>query len=118
MYGHVNNVAYYAYFDSVVNAYLIGKGVLDPAAGKVIGLVAETGCRYFASAAYPEALEVGLRVAHLGNSSVRYELGIFRAGEDAAIAEGFFVHVYVARASRRPTQLPPALREALASIAA
>jgi len=117
MYGHVNNVAYYAYFDTVVNAYLIGEGVLDPAAGDVIGLVVETGCRYFASASYPETLEVGLRVAHLGNSSVRYELGVFRAGEDRAIAEGFFVHVYVDRTSRSPTPLQPPLRDALAALA-
>jgi acyl-CoA thioester hydrolase len=115
-YGHVNNVVYYAYFDSVVNAYLIERGLLDPQGGETIGLVVETGCRYYAPASFPEALEAGLRVAKLGNSSVRYELALFRAGEDQAIAEGFFVHVYVDRASRRPAALPDALRAALAPL--
>ena len=117
IYGHVNNVAYYAYFDTVVNAYLIASGALDIHEGPVIGLVVETGCRYFAPAAFPDRLEGGLRVAHIGNASVRYELAIFREGEDAAIAEGRFVHVYVDRETRRPAPLPDAFRKALEAIA-
>ena len=117
IYGHVNNVAYYAYFDTVVNAYLIASGALDIHEGPVIGLVVETGCRYFAPAAFPDRLEGGLRVARIGNSSVRYELAVFREGEDAAIAEGRFVHVYVDRETRRPAPLPDAFRKALEAIA-
>ena len=117
VYGHVNNVVYYAWFDMIVNAYLVGEGALDIAAGAVIGLVVETQCRYFAPAAFPEALEGALRVARLGSSSVRYELGIFRAGGEDAVAEGHFVHVYVDRATRRPVPLPAPLRAALEKIA-
>ena len=116
-YGHVNNVVYYSYFDTVVNEYLVRRGVLDIAGGPVIGLVVETGCRYSESIAFPEAIEAGLRVARLGNSSVRYEIALFRAGAVAAVAEGFFVHVYVDRETRRPVPLPAPLREALAAIA-
>ena len=115
-YGHLNNVVYYSFFDTAVNAYLIRSGVLDPERSEVIGLVVETGCQYFAPVAYPEPLEVGLRVAHLGRSSVRYELAVFREGEAKATAQGHFVHVYVERQSRRPTPLPPPLREALARL--
>lgn len=117
VYGHVNNVVYYAWFDMIVNAYLVGEGALDIAAGAVIGLVVETQCRYFAPAAFPEPLEGALRVARLGSSSVRYELGIFRAGGEDAVAEGHFVHVYVDRATRRPVPLPAPLRAALEKIA-
>ena len=113
VYGHINNVAYYGYFDTVVNRRLAAAGLLDILGGKTIGLVVETGCRYFAPAAFPETLEAGLRVAKLGASSVRYELAIFKAGEDAAIAEGHFTHVYVDRATRRPAPLPEAWREVL-----
>lgn len=113
VYGHVNNVTYYSYFDTAVNAYLIDQGVLDIHAGDVIGLVVETGCRFFASVAFPDRLEVGIRVAHLGNSSVRYELGIFKAGAETAAAGGHFVHVYVDRDNRRPTALPAPLRAVL-----
>ncbi|WP_104991218.1 thioesterase family protein [Deinococcus sp. NW-56] len=113
VYGHVNNVTYYAYFDTAVNAYLAGRGALDVQAGSVIGLVVETGCAFFAPAAFPDLLGVGVRVAHLGRSSVRYELAVFREGEDAACAQGHFVHVYVDRGTRRPVSLPPALRAAL-----
>jgi len=118
IYGHVNNVAYYGYFDTIVNDYLIGAGALDIHAGAVIGLVVETGCNYFAPLEFPQKLEGALRVAKIGNSSVRYELAIFKAGDDQAAAEGHFVHVYVDRATRRPVPLPPALRSALEKIAA
>ncbi|NWG72140.1 MAG: acyl-CoA thioesterase [Parvularculaceae bacterium] len=113
VYGHVNNVAYYGYFDTIVNAYLIASGALDLHTGAVIGLVVETGCRYFAPLAFPEQLEGALRVAKIGNSSVRYELAIFRAGDDKPAAEGHFVHVYVDRETRRPTTLPDKFRAAL-----
>ena len=116
VYGHVNNVVYYSYFDTAVNAFLIAQGVLDPRAGDVIGLVVETGCRYFAPISFPEALSVGLGVERLGNSSVRYGVGIFREGEDAPAAQGQFVHVYVDRRTRRPVPLPTALRRVLESI--
>ncbi|WP_216328303.1 acyl-CoA thioesterase [Deinococcus aestuarii] len=113
VYGHVNNVTYYAYFDTAVNAYLASRGALDVQGGGVIGLVVETGCVFFAPAAFPETLSVGVRVAHLGRSSVRYELAVFREGEDTACAQGHFVHVYVDRETRRPTGLPAAFRAAL-----
>ncbi|BDP40390.1 thioesterase [Deinococcus aetherius] len=113
VYGHVNNVIYYAYFDTAVNAYLAARGALDVQGGAVIGLVVETGCAFFAPATFPETLGVGVRVAHLGRSSVRYELAVFREGEDAACAQGHFVHVYVDRETRRPTELPAAFRAAL-----
>jgi acyl-CoA thioester hydrolase len=113
VYGHVNNVVYYSYFDTVVNQYLIEQGVLDIAHGGVIGLVVETQCRYFSSLAFPDVVWAGLRVAKLGNSSVRYEVGLFRNDDDTASAQGHFVHVYVERESNRPTPLPGALRAAL-----
>lgn len=105
-YGHVNNTVYYAWFDTAVNAWLVGAGLLDIAAGDPIGLVVETGCRYARPLTFPEPVEVGLAVETIGRSSVRYRLGIFAAGQDEAAAEGHFVHVYVDRASRRPTALP------------
>jgi acyl-CoA thioester hydrolase len=117
VYGHVNNVAYYGYFDTIVNEYLIGAGALDIHNGAVIGLVVETGCKYFAPLEFPQKLEGGLRVAKIGNSSVRYELAIFKAGEETPAAEGHFVHVYVDRKTRRPATLPAALRSALEKIA-
>ena len=113
VYGHVNNVVYYALFDTAVNRRLARAGLLDITRGETIGLVAETGCRYHAPAAFPDRLEAGLRVAHLGTSSVRYELAIFRAEEAAAVAEGFFVHVYVDRRTRRPKPLDDAWRAVL-----
>ena len=117
-YGHVNNVVYYGWFDTVVNEYLIRNGVLDVDGGAVIGLVVETQCRYFRELAFPAPVVAGLRVARIGTSSVRYEIGIFGADDDAASAQGHFVHVYVDRESRRPTPLPSALREALERIRA
>ena len=117
VYGHVNNVQYYSYFDTVVNQYLVEQGVLDIEHGTVIGLVVETGCQYFSSIAFPDLVHAGLRVGRLGNSSVRYEVGIFRNDEPQTAAKGHFIHVYVDRASRRPAALPAPLREALARIA-
>lgn len=112
-YGHINNVVYYSYFDTVVNRYLIEAGVLDIAHSPVIGLVVETHCNYFAALAFPQTVEAGLRVAHLGASSVRYEIGLFAAGDASAAACGHFVHVYVDRVTRRPAPLPPALVQTL-----
>lgn len=117
VYGHINNVQYYSYFDTAVNRYLIGKAVLDIHAGEVIGLVVETHCNYFSSASFPDDIEAGLRVAHLGRSSVRYEVGLFVAGREQAVAQGHFVHVYVDRSSQQPVELPEALRNALARLA-
>jgi acyl-CoA thioester hydrolase len=116
VYGHVNNVVYYSYFDTVVNGYLISSGVLDIKRSPVIGLVVETQCRYFKPITFPDAVHAGLRVARLGSSSVRYEVGIFRNDEESAVAQGYFVHVYVDREGRRPTALPPEMRAALERI--
>jgi acyl-CoA thioester hydrolase len=118
VYGHVNNVVYYSYFDTVVNQYLIQQGALDIENSRVVGLVVETGCQYFASIAFPDIVTAGLRVAKVGNSSVRYEIGIFRNEESTASAQGFFIHVYVDRTTRRPAPLPPALRTAVQEILA
>jgi acyl-CoA thioester hydrolase len=115
-YGHVNNVVYYSFFDTAVNRFLIDRGLLRIDSSAVIGLVVETGCRYHRPLAFPDDLEVGIRVAHLGTSSVRYELGVFREGDDLAAAEGHFVHVYVDRDTRAPTPLPADLRAALEGI--
>ena len=116
VYGHINNVQYYSFFDTAVNRYLIEREVLDIRAGEVIGLVVETHCNYFSSASFPEDIEAGLRVAHLGRSSVRYEIGLFVAGREQAIAQGHFVHVYVDRDSQQPVELPASLRGALAGL--
>ncbi|MBW9106852.1 acyl-CoA thioesterase [Paraburkholderia phenoliruptrix] len=113
VYGHVNNVVYYSYFDTVVNEYLVRAGVLDFERGATIGLVVETQCNYFAPLVFPQRVDAGLRVARLGTSSVRYEVGLFREGDDAAAAQGHFVHVYVDRVTRRPVNLPDTLRAAL-----
>jgi acyl-CoA thioester hydrolase len=118
VYGHVNNVVYYSYFDTVVNQYLIEQGALDIARSDVFGLVVETSCQYFAPITFPDLVNTGLRVARLGNSSVRYEIGIFRNDEARASAQGFFIHVYVDRATRRPRPLPADLRAALEKILA
>lgn len=116
VYGHVNNVVYYSYFDTVVNQYLIERGVLEIEASPVIGLVVETGCRYFSPIVFPDTVHAGLRVAKLGNSSVRYEVGLFRNDAETASAQGHFIHVYVDRATRRSTALPANLRLALERI--
>lgn len=105
-YGHVNNVVYYSWFDTAVNAHLIEQGVLDIHKGETIGLVVETHCNYFAPLAFPQTVEAGIRVAHRGTSSVRYEVGLFAEGEPLTAARGHFVHVYVNKESRRPQPLP------------
>jgi acyl-CoA thioester hydrolase len=115
-YGHVNNVVYYSWFDTAVNAHLIEHGVLDVGSGATIGLVVETQCNYFAPLAFPQAVEAGIRVAKLGTSSVRYEIGLFGAGEPFTAAKGHFVHVYVDRDTRRPEPLPANLRAVLEAL--
>ena len=115
-YGHVNNVVYYSWFDTAVNAYLIEQGVLDIEHGQTIGLVIETRCNYFAPLAFPQTVEAGIRVAHLGYSSVRYEVGLFAQGEALSAAGGHFVHVYVNREARRPTALPANLKTVLETL--
>lgn len=118
VYGHVNNVVYYSYFDTAVAHFLIAEGVLDIATSPVIGLVVETQCRYFAPLAFPDRITCGLRCGRIGTSSVRYEIGIFRNDEDQASAEGHFIHVYVDRATQKvPTPMPERLRVALEQIA-
>ncbi|MBE2969420.1 acyl-CoA thioesterase [Burkholderia cepacia] len=118
VYGHVNNVVYYSYFDTVVNEYLIRAGVLDVEHGQTIGLVVETQCNYFAPLVFPQSVDAGLRVVKLGTSSVRYEVGLFAQGDAAPAAQGHFVHVYVDRGTRRPVPLPDALRAALEPLTA
>jgi acyl-CoA thioester hydrolase len=117
VYGHVNNVRYFAFFDTAINAWLIREGGLDPERADVIGVCAESHCAYTAALAFPDAVEVGLRAGHIGTSSVRYELEVFKAGEPAAAAAGWFVHVFVDRATRRPVPLPAPLRSALERLA-
>lgn len=112
-YGHLNNVVFYSLFDTVVNRYLIGAGALDVEHGPVIGLVVETHCNYFSSIAFPQEVEAGLRVASIGSSSVRYEIGLFARAEPMTAARGHFIHVYVDRETRRPAALPQALCAAL-----
>lgn len=116
VYGHVNNVVYYSWFDTAVNATLIDKGVLDIHEGSTIGLVIETQCNYFAPLAFPQTVEAGIRVARLGSSSVRYEVGLFAQAEPLTAAKGHFVHVYVDRNSRRPVPLPEKLRTFLETL--
>ena len=113
VYGHVNNVVYYSYFDTVINEHLIREGGLDMDHGSVVGYCVESQCRYLAPLAFPEVIDAGLRVAHLGNSSVRYEVALFRQGEDAPAALGYFVHVFVAREETKPTAIPPRIRACL-----
>jgi acyl-CoA thioester hydrolase len=115
-YGHVNNVVYYSWFDTVVNQYLIVNGVLDVEKSPVIGLVVETQCNYFAPVSFPEEISAGLRVTKLGKSSVRYEVGIFRGNDQEAAAHGHFVHVYVDRESRKPAEIPSAMRALLQTV--
>ncbi|WP_137818953.1 thioesterase family protein [Pseudomonas sp. 2FG] len=116
LYGHVNNVTYYSFFDSAVNSYLIEQGGLDIHDGEVVGFVVSSSCDYFASIAFPDRIEIGLRVGKLGNSSVQYELAVFKQGEEEACAAGRFVHVFVDRASNQPVAIPPRLRAALAEL--
>ena len=113
LYGHVNNIEYYSYFDTSINLYLIERGGLDIHAGASIGVCAESHCKFLAELSFPEIIEAGIRVEHLGKSSVRYGIGLFREGSVEAVAEGWFVHVFVDRASRRPAELSPVLRSSL-----
>jgi len=115
-YGHVNNVVYYSWFDTAVNAYLIEHGVLDIHHGDAIGLVVETQCNYFSPLAFPQTVEAGLRVARLGSSSVRYEVALFAQDQDLCSARGHFVHVYVDRVSRRPVSLAQPLKQLLETL--
>jgi acyl-CoA thioester hydrolase len=113
VYGHVNNVIYYAYFDTVINRYLIEEGGLDIGGGEIIGLCVESHCEYLRPLSFPDLIDAGLRVAHLGRTSARYEIGIFARGTEELTAHGWFVHVFVDRARRRPAPLPAAIRTAL-----
>ncbi len=116
VYGHVNNVVYYSWFDTAVNAHLIEQGALDIHTGSIIGLVIETQCNYFAPLAFPENVEAGIRVSRLGASSVRYEVGLFAQGAAQTAARGHFIHVYVDRETRRPAPLPEKLRALLETL--
>ena len=113
IYGHVNNVVYYSYFDTVINEYLIREGGLDIAGGATIGLAIETFCQFHQPLAFPEVIDAGLRIGKLGNSSVRYEIGLFRQGEAEPAATGHFVHVFVDRQTRKPTAMPQGIRACL-----
>ena len=117
LYGHVNNVVYYSWFDTAVNGFLIEQGAIDIHAGSVIGLVVETQCNYFAPLAFPQAVVAGIRVAHIGSSSVRYEIGLFAADDDnVCAAKGHFIHVYVDRMTRKPVAFPPQLQSVLETL--
>ena len=117
VYGHVNNVTYYSYFDTAANRYLIEEGGLDISDGAIVGYVVSSGCEYHAPITYPEPIEAGLRVDRLGSSSVQYGLGIFRSGVDQAVAHGHFVHVFVDRAANKSVPIPGPLRAALERLA-
>ena len=116
VYGHVNNVQYFSYFDTAVNQFLIERGVLDIHKGEVVGFVVDSGCSYFSPIAFPDTVHVGIRVAKLGNSSVRYEIAIYRNDEQAPAAVGHFVHVYVERSSNRSVPIPAPVRSVLETI--
>ncbi|HKB68423.1 MAG TPA: thioesterase family protein [Pyrinomonadaceae bacterium] len=113
IYGHVNNALYYAFFDTAINEYLIAEGGLDITAGTVVAFAAESQCQYLRPFAFPGTIEIGMRVGKLGNSSVRYELAIFKQGENFASAVGYFVHVFVDRETQKPVPMPTAIRTAL-----
>ncbi|MDB5985489.1 MAG: acyl-CoA thioesterase [Nevskia sp.] len=115
-YGHVNNIDYYSFFDTVINAFLIRQGKLDPVGGEVLGFCAESHCRFLQALSFPDNVDAGLRVSKLGRSSVRYEIGLFAEGSDEPAAEGWFVHVFVDRVDRKPCELPQALRSALSRL--
>lgn len=115
-YGHVNNVTYYSYFDTAVNEHLVRAGGLDIRHAPAIGLVVENSCRFHRPLTFPDTIDAGLRVARLGNSSVTYEIALFRAGDDAPAATGRFVHVWVERATQRPTPVPERIRAALETL--
>jgi acyl-CoA thioester hydrolase len=117
VYGHVNNIDYYSFFDTLINAYLIRTGGLDIHGGSAIGFAAETHCRFLKSIAFPDVVDAGLRVAKLGNASVRYEIGLFVQGDEEPAAEGWFVHVFVDRVTRKTTPIPDSIRAALSKLA-
>jgi acyl-CoA thioester hydrolase len=116
VYGHVNNVAYYSFFDTAVNALLVEAGLLDPATSPIVGLVVESNCSFFSSLAFPDPIEVGVTVEAFGRSSVRYLLAVFKAGAEKAAAQGRYTHVYVERASQRPTPIPDGHRRLMESL--
>ena len=116
VYGHVNNVVYYSWIDTAVNGALLSMKLLTMTDSELVGLVVESGCSYHSSIAFPDAVEIGLRVERIGNSSVLYHAGIYRSGEEEAAAQGFLVHVYVSRDRRRPMRLPDYWRSALADL--
>ena len=116
VYGHVNNVVYYSFFDTVVNKFLMEERQLDYSKGEVVGLVVETKCQYFAPIAFPDVVVAGIKVAHIGTSSVRYEIGLFKNDEEKPAAEGHFVHVYVTRSTNKPTPLSSEMRSILEKI--
>ena len=118
VYGHMNNVVHYSLFDTAVNGWLVENGLIDPHHGQNVFFVVETGCRYFSELAFPDLVTAGIRVAKLGTSSVRYEIGLFRNHDEQVAAEGFFVHVFVDRVTRKATDLTPELRSALEAISA
>ena len=116
IYGHVNNVVYYSYFDTAVNQFLIERGVLDIHKGEVVGFVVDSGCSYFSSISFPDVIHAGIRVARLGNSSVRYEIALYRNNDILPVAAGHFVHVYVERNSNRSVPIPDPVRNVLAAL--
>lgn len=116
VYRHVNNVVFYSFFDTAVNEYLLRQGVLDLDSSPVVSLVVETGCQFFSPIAFPDVVQCGLRVAHLGNSSMRYQIGVFRNDESLAAAQGYFVHVACDRQTHRPLAMPVDLRRALEAL--
>lgn len=116
MYGHINNAVYYTWFDTLVNNYLIERGLLDPQTSQTIGLVVDTGCQYYAPLSYPEIVTAGMRVAKIGTSSVRYEIGLFKKGVDEPCAEGYFVHVYVNAKTRKSEPIGAEMRACLETI--
>ncbi len=118
IYGHVNNVIYYAWFDSAVNGYMIEQGGLDIHQGTTIGFVVESSCTYNSPVTYPDVIEAGLRVGRIGRSSVRHEIGVFREGQNEAAASGYFIHVFVDRTTNRPVEIPASIRSALEAIQA
>lgn len=116
VFGHINNIVYYSWIDTAVNRFLISRNLLDLGGSEIVGVVAETGCRYLSQIAYPDDVTVGIGVVRLGRSSVQYAAGVFRADDELASAEGHFVHVYVERRTMRPVAIPDAIRAGLQTI--
>ncbi len=116
IYGHLNNVIYYELFDTAVNKWLIKNNLIDIKNGNNIGLIVQSGCNYFSSFEYPEDIDAGIRITKIGNSSVRYEVGLFKPNDDLASADGFFIHVYVDRVNNKPTTLDYEFKKKLDTI--